>query len=180
MSQSELLACFDSDGNGIEPHVRAEVHAQPLQYWHATNGIWVVNREGQILISQRAPTCERNAGKWQSSFGGHVLAGLNWRSSAVVELEEEAGLKATANELFLISKSKNDADHHFVERFMYLYDPCQTPHSVDGEVSAFRWIAMADCLQEQITYPDQYCNLLYPENVDVMQKRLAEILTPKQ
>lgn len=176
MSQSELLACFDSEGNEIEPHVRAEVHAQPLQYWHATNGIWVVNRRGEILCSQRSLTCEGNPGKWQTMFGGHVKAGYDWRESAVAELAEEAGLQCSPDELFLVTKGKSDIALHFSERFMYLFDDMQVPQPADGEVIGFRWLPIEECIQLPTVSPNAWCNTIYPENAKIIHDRLAAVL----
>ncbi len=176
MSATELLACYDEEGNLSEPKTRAEVHTEPLRYWHATNGIWVFNKDEQMLCSQRAYSCEGNPGKWQSTFGGHVKAGLTWAQSAVQELEEEIGLKARIEDLYLIEKGQAVEVRHLVERYLYLYRNDQPLRFNDGEVIAIKWMTIDQYFQEKSAHPDQWCNGLSPESAVLIQQRLAQLL----
>lgn len=175
MSSTELLACYDEEGNLSEPKTRGEVHTEPLRYWHATNGIWVVDRDGKLLCSQRAFSCEGNPGKWQTTFGGHVKAGLTWAESAVQELEEEIGLKVRVQDLYLIEKSKLFEVRHLAERYLYLYSYDQPLQFNDGEVIAIQWMTIDQYQFEKATHPDQWCNGLSPESALLIQQYLKQL-----
>ena len=82
-SSQELLECFDEKGNIVAPQIRSIVHTEPLQYWHGVANIWIMDRAGNLLCSQRSKFCRDNPEKWQTYFGGHVKAGHTFEQTAL-------------------------------------------------------------------------------------------------
>ena len=52
--ENEMLQCCDESGNPTFGKTRTEIHAQPINFWHLTTGIYVVNPEGRILCPPKA------------------------------------------------------------------------------------------------------------------------------
>ncbi len=56
--QDELLECFDDDGGKAHPRYRSEVCSEGTRRWHGVANVWVVNRDGIILCTQRSPAVQ--------------------------------------------------------------------------------------------------------------------------
>jgi len=76
--------------------------------WHQSTHVWILNSRGELLIQKRSPNKPNAPNKWDSSAGGHVLAGDTPIESAQKEVEEELGIKVDKKELqylFTIKRS---------------------------------------------------------------------------
>lgn len=146
----ELIKCFDENGNEIEPHTRAEIHSQPLKYWHGTTGIWVVNKNGQLLCSKRGENLTQAPGCWQSRFGGHVKSGQSFLQNAVAELDEEAGIQIQEKDLHAIGGlRKHEASKHFGQLYACLFTGLlEDLRFNDGEITQVKWMSMEDFWKE--------------------------------
>ena len=95
-SKDELLECFEEDGTRMHPRYRSEVCTEGTRRWHGVADVWVVNYDGMILCTQRSPAVQNHPNQWQTHSGGHVRYEKTFIDTAVEELYEVLGIKATA------------------------------------------------------------------------------------
>ena len=172
-SADELLQCFDESGKAISTHSRAEVHQNPLRYWHGVANIWLVNNKGQILSSRRANFLSGNPGKWQTYFGGHVKSGATFEESAVREIEEEIGLKINSKDLHLIDQGKNDEWKHLYKSYAMLFDkPLDILRFKDGEITEVKWLDFDKYNDLRKIENDKWCNGCNPDN----QRKIKQLV----
>ncbi len=170
-SNDELLVCFDEQGSPIEPHTRREVHAEPLAFWHGVVNVWLIDHRGQLLCSKRSEALSGNPGKWQTYFGGHVKAGKTFQEAAVMELDEEVGLRTNPEKLYLIEKGKYEQSKHFFESYAYFFGG-QTDNLKfnDGEITEVKWLDMDEYNLLRKSEPELWCNGCSPENQEKIKK----------
>lgn len=70
--------------------------------WHRAAHLWIVTRDGRVLLQRRSESKESWPGRWDVSVAGHVNAGESGRDAAVREAFEELGLRFAADELVLL------------------------------------------------------------------------------
>jgi isopentenyldiphosphate isomerase len=100
-----------------EIHIRGNIFKE--NHYHIVVGIWIVNSQGQILITLRHPHKETYPNLWENT-GGSVLAGESSVDGARRELKEEIGLSAEKKELKLLGTIKGN--HNFVDIYLLKKD----------------------------------------------------------
>ena len=94
----ELIDVLNEDGTKTGKVVtRKEVHEKGL--WHRIVVIAIIDKEGHILMQQRAKDKETNPGKWDISTAGHVSAGQTSIEAAIREVKEEIGIALEEKDL---------------------------------------------------------------------------------
>ncbi len=89
----EIWDAYYPDGSlAMVGLVRGE--AIPEQYRHAVADVFVMHRDGTILLTQRDFKKPNFPGLWESSAGGSVLRGETFEQGARRELLEETGIEA--------------------------------------------------------------------------------------
>jgi 8-oxo-dGTP pyrophosphatase MutT (NUDIX family) len=142
----ELWDILDENGNKTgRTHRRGDVWAEGG--YHLVVRAWIINRNGEILITRRALTKSDAPGKWEVP-GGSALAGEDGISATMREAREETGiaLSPDAAHLFGVRKHKED----FIEHRLFLgdYDACEI--TLDkSEVIDYAWVA-ASHIRKQI------------------------------
>jgi isopentenyldiphosphate isomerase len=79
---------------------RETAHAEGIR--HRTSHVWILRRRGErveVLLQKRSRSKDSFPGCYDISSAGHIPAGVDFIPSALRELEEELGVKATRNEL---------------------------------------------------------------------------------
>lgn len=73
---------------------------------HGTSHIWLVRKNTEnaweVLLQKRSACKDSHPGEYDISSAGHLPAGQDFLESALRELEEELGIKASAEELQFI------------------------------------------------------------------------------
>ncbi len=165
--ENEILQCCDESGNPTFGKTRAEVHTQPINFWHLTTGIYVVNPEGRILCSKRSEKLNQNPGRWQMAFGGHVKYKQAPVENAVAELEEEIGLKVLPEDLYYLDTRKNPNFKHFSWLYAYVFEGRRSEIKFnDGEIEKVEWRDMLEALQDGQRSPGNWASLCYLETQD--------------
>lgn len=163
--KDELLECFDEDGARMHPRYRSEVCSEGTRRWHGVADVWVVNRDGMILCTQRSPAKQNDPNKWQTRAGGHVKYGETFIDAAVKELYEELGIKAKSENLYFIEKGKHEVPKHIFEHYVFLFDGgLKDLKFLDGETIEAKWYAFDMYVKDKEKYPDKWCANLSPEN----------------
>ncbi len=171
---SELLLCFDEQGNIIAPQPRGMVHEKPYHIWHAITNIWVLNRKGEVLCTHRADTVSGNPGRWQTYVGGHVKADATFAETVVRELAGEIGLEVSNDGLKLIERGRREDTMHVFESYAVLFDDDLAKLNFnDGEVSEAQWISFEDYQKSKEENPDMWCNGMKPEHYQKARKALS-------
>jgi isopentenyl-diphosphate Delta-isomerase len=75
---------------------KSEVHCDGD--WHGVAHLWILNREGQILIQRRSPTKENWPNLSDVSVAGHISAGEGPVEAALREAQEELGVTLVPGE----------------------------------------------------------------------------------
>lgn len=80
------------DENGV-PTGRIHQKGTPMNpgEYHMAVTVWIVNRQGEFLLSRRLPTARHNAGFWEPTCGS-AIAGEDSLTAALREVKEELGL----------------------------------------------------------------------------------------
>lgn len=104
----ELIDVLNEDGTKTgEVLTRKEVHKKGLR--HRIVVIAIIDKEGHLLMQQRAKNKETNPGKWDVSVAGHVSAGQTSIESAIREVTEEIGIHLKEKELeYILTYSKEE------------------------------------------------------------------------
>lgn len=85
--------------------------------YHIVVHICIFNKNGEMLIQQRAHNKKGWPDKWDFSIGGHVIAGETSRQGAERELSEELGLNISLTDApyFTINFSDGFDDYYLVQ-----------------------------------------------------------------
>ena len=161
----ELFDVVDEKGIPTGETVeRSEAHEKDIL--HRTAHVWVVRtKEGrqQVLLQKRAAGKDSFPGCYDTSSAGHIHAGDEPLDSALRELEEELGIKASGSDLSYAGIFYSHYEKIFYAKafrdnevtFVYIYDK---PVDIDAltlqadEVESVRWFD-ADFVREKIEPP---------------------------
>lgn len=121
----EYFDVLDENGNKTrETKLRSEVHKDGD--WHRTVHIWVLNRQGEVLLQRRCATKDSYPNMLDISCAGHLSAGDDSLTGAVREMKEELDVNVNPEELMYITtiKSCSNASATFIDNEfndMYLW-----------------------------------------------------------
>jgi len=106
----EYFDILDENGNKTgKIKLRSEVHRDGD--WHKAIHIWILNKNGDILLQRRCPTKDSNPNMLDVSSGGHILAGDTSLEGALREVKEELNLEVKAEELQFIKTIKRSVQY---------------------------------------------------------------------
>ena len=137
--------------------------------WHRSVHVWIVARDGRVLIQQRSLRKENHPGLWDVSAAGHISAGESPAQSAVREVEEELGLHIEPGELRHVATIReshvlNDGryiDNEFHEIFLVRRDV--DPASLklqETEVDDVAMVTIEEMREyEMVAHPEEYSRL---------------------
>ena len=132
----ELIAQVDPDTGEVVGEVDKDL-AHRDGIWHATIHVWVIDRDGRILLQHRAYNKKHFPGMWDISAAGHIAPG----ESGAREVQEELGADVDIDDLeFVGILSLDHVSPGFVNRErprVYLWRTDRSADSFtfsDGEV----------------------------------------------
>ncbi len=107
----ELIDVLDADGNYTGKCImKSEAHRKGI--FHPSIHVWLYNKNGEILIQQRAKNKDTHPGLWDVSVAGHIGAGEDIVESAIREVKEEIGLDIKKKDLHKLGVFKYSHQHH--------------------------------------------------------------------
>lgn len=136
----ELWDLYDS---ARRPMGRTHPRGRPLPpgACHLGVSVWVVNAQGEFLLTLRSPEKEVCPNEWENP-GGAVQSGETSLQGALRELWEETGIRAQGEELqFVASRLESSIwmDTYLLRRAL--------PRAVTlqpGETADARWVSLAE------------------------------------
>lgn len=181
----ELFDLLDEKGNptGMVKE-RSMVHLEGDL--HRTAHVWIVRRKQQVwqvLLQKRSAGKDAFPGCYDISSAGHVLAGQEYRESALRELFEELGILAKPQELLEIGLHRGWVESEFYGKpfrndelaMIYLY---ANPVDVSAlklqvsEVESVLWQDLPECLSKVSAKDTQYC--IWEDELIMLDKYLSE------
>lgn len=149
IDEEEFLFVVDENNNPLEAKSRGEVHKNGL--WHRISHIWIVNSKGQILCQKRSKAKDIYPGRWETFFGGHILAGEQDLDSAVKEVSEELGANVNTGDLLFFKVIKISRDlgkmmhNQFCSIYLLKWDGDEERISFEKEeVDEVKWVDARD------------------------------------
>jgi len=145
INKNELLFVVDENNNELESLPRHTVHQKGL--WHRTAGIWVINKEKQILCQKRSMKKDLKPGFWEAFFGGHLAPHEEYVDSAAKELGEELGITVQKERLIPYNIVKNDKPAHREFQYCFIYELNENDREFSlekEEVDEVKWFDLED------------------------------------
>lgn len=148
----EYFDIVDENGQPTGETVsRSEAHATGTR--HRTSHVWIIRRNDDgtvsVLLQKRSLNKDSYPGKYDTSSAGHIPAGDAPVESALRELAEELGIRATADQLKYIGHcdirysnefhGKRFSDNEYCNIFLY-----EEPVELDDLVLQEEELAGAD------------------------------------
>lgn len=139
----------DKNGNKVG---RLHERGKPMKKgdYHLSVSVWIANKNGEFLISQRAST--KNMPNMWETTGGSAIAGENSLDSAIRETEEELGI------------ALDPQNGQIFKRYIY-------PHS-DGSGAAYIvvWLFRQDIdISAIVLQPEETCNAKWASKKEIKQ-----------
>ena len=125
---------------------------RPEGLYNLAVSVWIRNKEGKYLISQRAANKKTYPLRWET-VGGGVLAGETTQQAAVREVLEEVGIAADSEKLrFVFSQTGTvwNGIHYREIMDVYLYDmpgEYDAANACSEEVSQSLWLTRDEIRQ---------------------------------
>lgn len=132
---------FDLYSADRQPLGRSIPRGAPIPHgeYHIVVQVMTINRNGEILLTQRVPE-KTSGGKWECS-GGCAVAGETSREAAVRELFEETGIRAKTDEINL--EWSLTTDSMLRDFYTLIKDvPLNCLRLQTTEVCAAKWVSM--------------------------------------
>ena len=144
---------------------------------HRAFSIFIFNREGRLLLQQRADGKYHSAGLWTNSCCGHPRPGEPTEQAARRRLREELGIACALSEeftfLYRAELGNGLVEHELDHVFFGQYDGPFFP--APDEVKDLRWMRMNDLADDLRTSPGNYTAWLavcWPQVLDRFSLRL--------
>lgn len=138
-SGDEIFDVVNERNEVLRQETRREVHAQNLL--HRAVHIFVRNAAGEIFLQKRSHLKDKMPERWDSSAAGHLDAGEDYLPCAVRELEEELGIRTTADRLTRAAAvpARETTGWEFVE--LFITDWSGKLHWPAAEIECGEWFA---------------------------------------
>lgn len=152
----EILILVDQNDNEIGFMPKMEVHEKGIL--HRAFSILIFNKNGEMLLQQRAKYKYHSPGLWSNACCSHPKKDEITLNSALTRLEMEMGFQCDLHYAYKFeyraefqnSLIEHELDHVFIGE--YHQDP--NPNAI--EVENFRWVSLPDLRNEINSNPEQF------------------------
>ena len=139
----EIWDLYDLERNVVGEHVRG--NEMPENAYHLVVHVWIWNKEGKFLFTQRSENKKTCPLKWEC-VGGSVLKGEESQHAALREVKEEVGIELDPKSGGLVlTRVRNMADDVRVndinDIYLYEYDgDIDLTLATTDEVKQTKWM----------------------------------------
>lgn len=179
----ENLILIDEANRPVGRAEKWTVHQKGLL--HRAFSIFLVDPEGRLLLQRRSRAKYHSGGLWANSCCGHPRPGERTLAAARRRLGEELG--ATAKLRFgFRARYRTVLKNGLTENeIVYVYFGAAPAHFVPNpaEVSALKWLTMADLQADLARHPRRYAYWLryYLSNhATAIRREVKRVVTPKK
>ncbi len=169
----ELIDVLDENGNKTgEIVTRTQIHKEGL--WHKIVVIAIIDKEGRLLMQQRAKDKTKNSLKWDVSSAGHVSSNQTSIESAIRETQEELGIEVNEKELQYILTYKDNVkiDEDYIDNQIY---DCYIVKKEKIDIKNIK-IQESELEQVKLCNLQQFKNIIENEDVMNREKLYKEII----
>ena len=169
----ELIDVLDENGNKTgEIVTRTQIHKEGL--WHKIVVIAIIDKEGRLLMQQRAKDKTKNPLKWDVSSAGHVSSNQTSIESAIRETQEELGIEVNEKELQYILTYKDNVkiDEDYIDNQIY---DCYIVKKEKIDIKNIK-IQESELEQVKLFNLQQFKNIIENEDVMNREKLYKEII----
>src|SRR3984885_8083582 len=158
-----LVELVDGGGAAVGACSVGEAHTPPGQC-HRAFSVLLYDRDGRVLLQQRAPVKTRFASRWSNTCCGHPAPGEDTTTAAAQRLTAELGLTpehtTPLTEVGVFhyhaadpasGRVESEWDHVLVATFTG-----GSPTPDEAEVSDFAWVSPASLRASMARDPDHY------------------------
>ena len=121
MVMSERVDLVDDDDVVIGTGLRSDCHGDPSLIHRAVH-VLVFNDQGKLLLQKRSADKLIQPGKWDSSVGGHLDLGEDYRHAAAREMYEEIGVQNVPLTELYRSKIRNQIESENIVTYLALWN----------------------------------------------------------
>lgn len=145
--------------------IRDEYKLKENEY-HLVVHIWIISKEGKLLLAQRSANKRTDPLKWECT-GGSVLYNEEPIDAAIREVSEELGLKLNKNEIKLFDNQRRDWYHDFYFAYYVIKDKdiINKIKFTDGEAIDKKWVTRRE-FNELYNKEEIVNNLYYIKEFD--------------
>lgn len=152
----EQLILVDRQDNPIGLGAKNQVHLDGAL--HRAFSVFVFNRQGELLVQQRAAGKYHSAGLWANTCCGHPRFDETNESAARRRLREEMGFECALSYVThfiyhaVVSETmiEHEIDHLYIGRFDGI--PCVNP----DEVSQYQWLSLGEIERQLQACPEHF------------------------
>lgn len=151
--------------------------------WHREVTVWIMNKEGEILLQKRAATKKQYPNKW-ALCAGHIDAGEHYEAAMLREIYEELGIKLTIDELdFLgiykvMEKTNNIQNNYFNYTYFFKTDLKVEDYKIElKELSEVKYITLKELEENMKTGNDDMTFIsrpYMPEILEILKDKVME------
>jgi isopentenyl-diphosphate delta-isomerase len=135
---------------------KMEAHEKAIL--HRAFSVFILNKEGQLMLQQRALHKYHSPGLWTNTCCSHQRMGETNLEAGARRLQEEMGFETPLEELFsFIYKAPfdNGLTEHELDHVLLGHHNA-VPEINTEEVASWKWMDLDQVAKEIITMPDQY------------------------
>lgn len=146
------------DTNDVPLGTMPKMEAHEKAILHRAFSVFILNKEGQLMLQQRALSKYHSPGLWTNTCCSHQRLGETNLEAGTRRLQEEMGIKTPLEELFsFIYKAPFDnglTEHEFDHVILGYFD--SVPIINREEVANWKWMNLEEIITEIKTTPDNY------------------------
>ena len=146
------------DTNDVPLGTMPKMEAHEKAILHRAFSVFILNKDGQLMLQQRALSKYHSPGLWTNTCCSHQRLGETNIEAGTRRLQEEMGFKTPLKELFsFVYKATFDnglTEHEFDHVILGYYD--SEPIINHEEVTNWKWMNLEEIIKEIKTTPDNY------------------------